>query len=178
MEGQRAAFAHALHWVYGELVAQRAQEPVAFLTQLGRDHRKYGVLPTHYDTLRRALYATLRTQVGDLSQEAWTDAVDDAATQSLNLITGVMSGAADAEEGPAWWDGTVIEHLRVSRDRGHSAATGPADALSPGPVRQRPRSAVPTPLAGFRARPFRLTRTAGSSFTSAWFPVGWSARPS
>ena len=27
-----------------------------------------------------------------------------------------MSGAADAEEGPAWWDGTVIEHLRVSRD--------------------------------------------------------------
>ena len=36
--------------------------------------------------------------------------------QSLNLITGVMSGAADAEDGPAWWDGTVIEHLRVSRD--------------------------------------------------------------
>ena len=27
-----------------------------------------------------------------------------------------MSGAADAEQGPAWWDGTVIEHLRVSRD--------------------------------------------------------------
>ncbi len=39
-----------------------------------------------------------------------------AANQSLNLITGVMSGAADAEEGPAWWDGTVIEHQRVSRD--------------------------------------------------------------
>ena len=31
-------------------------------------------------------------------------------------ITGAMCGAADAEEGPAWWDGTVIEHLRVSRD--------------------------------------------------------------
>ena len=30
MDSQRAAFAHALHWVYGELVAQRAQEPVAF----------------------------------------------------------------------------------------------------------------------------------------------------
>ena len=67
---------------------------------------------SHYDTLRRALYATLRDHLG----EAWTDAVDDAADQSLNLITGVMSGAADADEGPAWWDGTVIEHMRVSRD--------------------------------------------------------------
>jgi hemoglobin-like flavoprotein len=56
MESQRAAFAHAMHWVYGELVAQRAEEPVAFLAQLGRDHRKHGVLPSHYDTLRLALY--------------------------------------------------------------------------------------------------------------------------
>jgi len=116
MDGQRAAFAHALHWVYGELVAQRADEPVAFLAQLGRDHRKYGVRPAHYDTLRRALYATLRGELGHPGRDAWTDAVDDAATQSLNLSTGVMSGAADAEQGPAWWDGTVTEHLRVSRD--------------------------------------------------------------
>jgi NAD(P)H-flavin reductase/hemoglobin-like flavoprotein len=112
MDAQRAAFGHALHWVYGELVAQRAQEPVAFLAQLGRDHRKHGVLPSHYESLRGALYTTLRTRLGD----AWTDSVDDAAGQSLNLIIGVMSGAADAEEGPAWWDGTVIEHHRVSRD--------------------------------------------------------------
>src|SRR6201987_1984800 len=108
MVGQRAAFAQALHWVYGELVAQRAEEPVAFLAQLGRDHRKYGVLPIHYDTLRRALYATLRTQLGDLIQGAWTDAVDAAATSTLNLIPGVMTGAAGADEGPAWWDGKVI----------------------------------------------------------------------
>ena len=27
-----------------------------------------------------------------------------------------MSGAAQAEEGPPWWRGTVIEHQRVSRD--------------------------------------------------------------
>ena len=112
MASQRAAFAQALRWVYGELVEQRADEPVAFLAQLGRDHRKYGVLPGHYDTLRRSLYVTLRSELGD----AWTDAVEDAASQSLNLITGVMSGAADAEEGPAWWDATVAEHIRVSRD--------------------------------------------------------------
>lgn len=112
MAGQRAAFAQALRWVYAELVEQHAAEPVAFLAQLGRDHRKYGVLPTHYGTLRRALHVALRDHLG----QAWTEAVDAAATASLNLITGVMSGAADAEEGPAWWDGTVVEHLRVSRD--------------------------------------------------------------
>jgi NAD(P)H-flavin reductase/hemoglobin-like flavoprotein len=112
MAAQRAVFAQALKWLYGELVAQRSTEPVAFLAQLGRDHRKYGVLPEHYETLGQALYATLRDALADV----WTDAVDAAAQQSLNLITGVMSGAADAEHGPAWWDGTVVEHLRVSRD--------------------------------------------------------------
>jgi hemoglobin-like flavoprotein len=112
MAAQRVAFAQALTWIYGELVAQRSEEPVAFLAQLGRDHRKYGVLPQHYETLGQALYATLRDAVAD----AWTDGVDAAARQSLNLITGVMSGAADAEQGPAWWDSTVVEHLRVSRD--------------------------------------------------------------
>ncbi|KAA1246172.1 2-polyprenylphenol hydroxylase [Mycobacterium simiae] len=116
MSGQRTAFAHALHWVYGELVAQRAEEPVAFLAQLGRDHRKYGVLATQYESLRRALHQTLRNYLGHESRQAWTDAVQRAADQSLNLIIGVMSGAADSEEGPAWWDGTVIEHTRVSRD--------------------------------------------------------------
>ena len=112
LAGQRAVFAHAMAWIYGEFLAQRATEPVAFLAQLGRDHRKYGVTQAQYDTLRSALLTTLRTELGT----RWTSAVDDAARQSLNLITGVMSGAADAESGPAWWDGTVIEHLRVSRD--------------------------------------------------------------
>lgn len=112
LHAQRAAFAHAMHWVFGELVAQRAQEPVAFLAQLGRDHRKYGVTQRHYETLRRAWYATVRSHLGG----RWTGPVDDAAVQAINLITGIMSGAADAEDGPPWWDGTVVEHHRVSRD--------------------------------------------------------------
>ena len=174
MDGQRAAFAHALHWVYGELVAQRAQEPVAFLAQLGRDHRKYGVLPGHYDTLRSALYGALRTHLGD----AWTDAVDDAAGQSLNLITGVMSGAADAEEGPAWWDGTVVEHSRVSRD------LAVVRLRLDRPMHYRRASTSTSTFRSartdgdFSAPRFRPTRTAASSFTSAWSPAAWSALPS
>ncbi|HEU0190186.1 MAG TPA: FAD-binding oxidoreductase [Mycobacterium sp.] len=112
LDAQRQAFAHALAWVYAELVAQHVDEPVSFLAQLGRDHRKYGVTHRHYQTANEVLYATLRDGLG----AAWTDDVDDAARQSLNLITGVMSGAADAEGGPAWWEGTVLECVRVSRD--------------------------------------------------------------
>ncbi|ORV51577.1 2-polyprenylphenol hydroxylase [Mycolicibacter engbaekii] len=109
---QRDAFAHAMSWVLGEFLAQRAQPPVSFLAQLGRDHRKYGVTQRHYQSVGQVLLATLREALAD----RWTAAVDEAAREALNLIIGVMGGAADAEEGPAWWDGTVIEQLRVSRD--------------------------------------------------------------
>jgi NAD(P)H-flavin reductase/hemoglobin-like flavoprotein len=112
MGGQRAAFAHALAWILGELIAQRAEEPVAFLAQLGRDHRKYGVTPVQYKSMQDALYTTLRSHF----TETWDSGFEEAAQQALNLIIGVMNGAADAEGGPAWWDGTVIEHHRVSRD--------------------------------------------------------------
>ncbi len=112
MTHQRAAFGHALQWVLGEFVAQRAAEPVAFLAQLGRDHRKFGVTPGQYDSLRRALYTAMLTELG----ARWNDAVDAAAIDAVTLVAGVMSAAAGAEETPAWWDGTVLEHLRVSRD--------------------------------------------------------------
>lgn len=112
MTAQRAVFTHALDWLFSEFIAQRADEPVAFLAQLGRDHRKYGVTQRHYETMAHALHATLSSNLGS----AWTAAVDDAARQAINLIGGVMSGAAAAEEGPAWWEGTVAEHHRVSRD--------------------------------------------------------------
>jgi NAD(P)H-flavin reductase/hemoglobin-like flavoprotein len=109
---QRAAFAQALRWVLGEFAARRSEEPVAFLAQLGRDHRKYDVSPQQYATLRRALYTALRTELPD----HWSDAVDDAAVDAITLMAGVMSSAAAADKAPAWWQGTVLEHQRVSRD--------------------------------------------------------------
>lgn len=112
MAGQRALFGQVLDFVLTEFIAQRAEEPVAFLAQLGRDHRKYGVTQEHYETLAHALYATLSSDLSD----RWTDEVDDAARQAINFIAGVMSGAAEAEPGPGRWQGTVLEHHRVSRD--------------------------------------------------------------
>lgn len=111
---QRAVFAEALRWVYGELADQRAENLVKFLAQLGRDHRKYGVRGQHYASLQAAMYSAMRSHLRDLG--AWTESVDAAAEQSLNLIAGVMRGAADAETDPPWWEATIVEHLRVSRD--------------------------------------------------------------
>ncbi len=112
MDTQRTAFAQALTWLFSELIAQRAEEPVAFLAQLGRDHRKYGVTQRQYDSMQDALFTTLRSHLN----ESWDDKLAEAARDAVDLIVGVMRGAADAEKGPPYCDGTVIEHLRVSRD--------------------------------------------------------------
>jgi NAD(P)H-flavin reductase/hemoglobin-like flavoprotein len=112
MDRQRTVFAKAMTWVLGELIEQRAEEPVAFLAQLGRDHRKYGVTQRHYDSMQDALITTLRSQLLD----RWDDRLAGTADQAIHLIVGIMRGAADAEKGPPFRDGTVIEHLRVTRD--------------------------------------------------------------
>lgn len=112
MEKQRQVFAQALCWLCDELIAQRAEEPVAFLAQLGRDHRKYGVTAAHYTALRQALVVTLRAALVDRWDRRLSETVDDVVA----LAVGVMSGAADAETSPPFCDGTVLEHLRPARD--------------------------------------------------------------
>jgi NAD(P)H-flavin reductase/hemoglobin-like flavoprotein len=112
MDRQRTVFAKAMTWLLGELIEQRAEEPVAFLAQLGRDHRKYGVTQRHYDSMQNALITTLRSHLID----QWDGRLADTAEQAVQLIVGIMRGAADAEKGPPFVDGTVVEHLRTTRD--------------------------------------------------------------
>lgn len=109
---QRALFGEALSWLLAEMIAQRAEEPVAFMAQLGRDHRKYGVTARHYDTLGQALFTTLRAELA----EVWDGRVAEATSDFIELVIGVMRGAADAEQTPPFVDGTVLEHIRATRD--------------------------------------------------------------
>lgn len=109
---QRAAFAEAVTWLLTEMIAQRAEEPVAFMAQLGRDHRKYGVTAHHYETLGRALLSELRDELAAV----WDERVAEATSDFVQLLVGVMRGAADAEQGPPFVDGTVLEHIRTTRD--------------------------------------------------------------
>lgn len=112
LERQRNVFAKALTWLLGELIAQRADEPVAFLAQLGRDHRKYAVAQRHYDSMRDALTTVLRSHLID----RWDDRLAETTEQVIGLFVGIMRGAADAEKGPPFRDGTVVEHIRATRD--------------------------------------------------------------
>ena len=112
MAKQRNVFGHALCWLCDELIAQRAEEPVAFLAQLGRDHRKYGVTQQHYATLQKALLSTLRSHLAG----TWDRRLNEAAHDVVELAVGLMSGAATAETSPPFGDGTVLEHLRPTRD--------------------------------------------------------------
>lgn len=109
---QQAAFRHAMGWLFGEFVAQRSAEPVAFLAQLGRDHRKHGVTESHYTSLCQSFFLALRAELG----KRWTPAVDAAVTEALTLIAGAMSGAAASDQWPAWWDAMVVECARVTPD--------------------------------------------------------------
>ena len=58
MDAQRDRLFRALTRIVHSLSAPEQMEP--YLSQLGLDHRKYGVLTEHYPAVGRALLATLR----------------------------------------------------------------------------------------------------------------------
>ncbi len=111
MEAQRERLVHAIAYVIDQL---DDPEPVLlFLAQLGRDHRKYGVVDAHYTAVGNALIFALKNFAGN---EMWTDEVDNAWREAIALIASVMMEAANAEDGPATWTGTVVEHKQVLQD--------------------------------------------------------------
>jgi NAD(P)H-flavin reductase/hemoglobin-like flavoprotein len=86
----------------------------AYLGQLGRDHRKFGVAAEHYGQFGRALIATIRKFTGDAwtaeTERAWTTAYDQAAQTMIN------AAAEDAGEAPPWWLAEVLGHDRRTPD--------------------------------------------------------------
>ncbi|TMR36432.1 oxidoreductase [Actinomadura geliboluensis] len=122
MSGQRDKLLRAL----GQIVAQVDDLPalVPFLRQLGRDHRRFGIVAEHYPHVGASLLATLRHFTGD----DWTDDVEGDWNAAYTLVAKVMLEAADehALTTPAWWNGQVvaverrrfdIAVLRVQPDR-------------------------------------------------------------
>jgi NAD(P)H-flavin reductase/hemoglobin-like flavoprotein len=86
----------------------------AYLGQLGRDHRKYGVVEEHYTAVGNALVATIRHFAADM----WTDEIEAAWVEAYGLASSAMieAAAADAGVAPPWWLGEVIDHDRRTRD--------------------------------------------------------------
>jgi NAD(P)H-flavin reductase/hemoglobin-like flavoprotein len=110
MEVQRSRFFRALVHIVQHF--DRPDELVPFLRQLGRDHRKFGVLAQHYDAMGIALVTALKQYAGPV----WTPQVEKAWSDAYDLIAKTMQEAAEAEPGPAWWTARVVDHHRLTWD--------------------------------------------------------------
>jgi NAD(P)H-flavin reductase/hemoglobin-like flavoprotein len=110
MEVQRSRLLRAL--VHVVQMVDRPDELVPFLRQLGRDHRKFGVVARHYESVGASLITALSRFAGD----AWTAEVEKAWADAYAFIAKAMREAAEADQGPAWWNATVVEHQRLSWD--------------------------------------------------------------
>ncbi|GEL18392.1 globin domain-containing protein [Pseudonocardia asaccharolytica] len=147
-------------------------ELLPFLHQLGRDHRKFGVRPEHYDAVTTALVGGIRK----VSGEAWTPEVEDAWRETLALAATAMRTAADTERGPASWMGRVVEHTR----HGWDIATLTVQTSEPLPYRAGQYLSIETPQ---RPRLWRYLSPANAprqdgtiDFHVRAVPGGWVSR--
>ncbi|PSL00145.1 ferredoxin-NADP reductase [Murinocardiopsis flavida] len=87
---------------------------VRYLGRLGRDHRRFGVAPAHYEAVGSALLATVARAAGDQwtaeAAAAWRDAF---ALASRMMIEAAAEHAAWA---PPWWQAEVVALERPRHD--------------------------------------------------------------
>jgi NAD(P)H-flavin reductase/hemoglobin-like flavoprotein len=80
----------------------------AYLADLGRRHRKFGLKDKHYEPFLAVLVDTIRHFNGpywtDETQAAWTTALDGAAKAMQSAVRD------DAARQPSWWIGEVERH--------------------------------------------------------------------
>jgi NAD(P)H-flavin reductase/hemoglobin-like flavoprotein len=82
-----------------------------WLTELGRDHRKFGVAEHHYRAFCDALLATVQA----FSAGSWSAQAQAAWARALDRIAATMAEGGAAGE-PAWWLAEVVEHDRRRPD--------------------------------------------------------------
>jgi NAD(P)H-flavin reductase/hemoglobin-like flavoprotein len=90
------------------------EQLTAYLRELGRDHRRFGVTARHYPGVSDALLATFR----EFSGPAWSGEVAAAWEAVLAMVSRVMIEAAgeDAKRAPSWWLAEVVGHQRRAAD--------------------------------------------------------------
>jgi NAD(P)H-flavin reductase/hemoglobin-like flavoprotein len=106
MDGQRDRLLEAI-----VTAVQTIEDPERldeYLRSLGRDHRKYHVLPEHYDTMGEALVEALRKCAG----EQWTVEYDQAWREAYQVIGDKMQAGADTDGNPPFWHAEVLTHER------------------------------------------------------------------
>jgi hemoglobin-like flavoprotein len=84
MVEQKKKLMQALAFVIGGL--DKVEQLVPTIQTLGRNHVRYGVTDTHYDSVGSALLWTLEQGLKD----AWTPPVKDAWIAAYTLVAGTM----------------------------------------------------------------------------------------
>lgn len=114
MVGQRAVLFDVLVYVVESIDDPAAEHRmIGFLSQLGRDHRKYGATDAHYVAFRRAVAVVLLRRIGNRRSPQ----IDRIVRLLARATTELMNSAAEREPGPPYVEATVVEHMRTTRDQ-------------------------------------------------------------
>jgi NAD(P)H-flavin reductase/hemoglobin-like flavoprotein len=102
-----------LHTIVDAAIAADDEERMAArLGGLGRDHRRFGVTPEHFDTIGAALVEALRSVAG----HAWLPEYEHAWLAAYAALVRHRVAAAAADTGPASVAAEVVRHERRGRD--------------------------------------------------------------
>lgn len=112
MSAQRDKLVNAIGTVVSNV--DELDKVVGLLQQLGRDHRRFSVVPEHYNAVGASLLATLKQFLG----AAWTDelAADWSAAYGVIARTMVEAAEESSDTAPAWWDAEVLSTERRTMD--------------------------------------------------------------
>ncbi|HEV2376143.1 MAG TPA: globin domain-containing protein [Streptosporangiaceae bacterium] len=84
-----------------------------WLSELARDHRKFGVIESHYEPFCDVLLTAVRA----FSVPAWSPETEAAWEDALVHIAAIMTEATrEAADEPAWWLAEVTGHERRGPD--------------------------------------------------------------
>jgi len=111
METMRRRFATAVAWAVEKLSDMDALD--AFLAQLARDHRKYGVHPDHFRAAGHALLVAVRECTPLI---LWTAALERTWREVIGHLVEKMAVATEEDDLPAVWGATVVQHERILPD--------------------------------------------------------------
>ncbi|MFF9838696.1 globin domain-containing protein [Streptomyces sp. NPDC013740] len=147
MDFQRAHLGQAFGYLIEHL--DRPEEVTAFCSRLGRDHRKLGVRPVHFEVFEAALAEALRRSAG----ERWVEALERAWLRMLRFaVAAMVDGANGSLTEPAYWNATVTDH----QVRGPDVAVLRVRTAEPFPYRAGQFARVQSPLLPGAWRPYTV----------------------
>ncbi|MFD7630458.1 globin domain-containing protein [Streptomyces sp. NPDC059851] len=147
MAFQRTHLEQALRHLIDNL--HQPEELAAFCARLGRDHRKLGVRPVHYEVFEAALVEALRGCAG----AGWSDELEQAWLRMLRLaVAAMVAGAERALAEPPYWNAVVTGHRLCGPD----LAVVRVRTAEPYPYRAGQYAHLQTPLLPHAWRPYSM----------------------